>query len=235
MKLTQNIPFWHPDPVKDDLALLIVADLAYGLKLGAGDAGGMGVHQQQGEPILRRPIPCPGGANKPVGDVGVGDEELGAIDNIIFPVGGCPGGDSCRLIPGTGLGERQREEKLPPGYPGEQLLLLLLAATLEDGMSAQDHCCQVGAGEDGPAHFIVEDGHIQPVATGAAIILGEAEPQPTQLGDLAPQRWGEALLALLQLPDQGGGALPGHKIAGHGPEHHLFLAEIKIHHSLLAV
>ena len=118
-----------------------------------------------------------------VGDVGVGDEDLLAVDDeaVVDALGG--GGQRADVGARLGLGHRDRLDRAD-GDPAEDLLLLLLGAEFLRG-AGDDQRRRVAADRSQPARGLFhEQAGVEHRAAAAAVLLGDRDPEPAELGDL---------------------------------------------------
>ena len=118
-----------------------------------------------------------------VGDVGVGDEDLLAVEDeaAVDPLG--RGGERADVGAGLGLGHRDRLDRAG-GDPAEDLALLLLGAEALGG-AGDDQRRRVAADRGQPARGLLhEEAGVEHRAARAAVLLGDRHPEPAQLGHL---------------------------------------------------
>ena len=151
-------------------------------------------------------------------------------DVVLVPARG--GGDGGGGIPVEMLlEESRRRARLSRGDGGEPPVLLRRAARELDAEAAQDH-----GGEEGPrvcraAHLLEHDGELDQRKAGSALLLGEGEAEPAELGHLAPQRLavaarvvehGAHMLGLALLVERGAHGIPQEDlVVGEGEVHAL--------------
>ena len=86
VRLAQYVLPGHLHLVEGHLAQLVRGD---GLEHGAGYPRALGIHYEQGDALLLvGRLLCPGGTQQVVGYMHVGDEELGAADDVVIAIGG---------------------------------------------------------------------------------------------------------------------------------------------------
>ena len=162
---------------------------------------------------------------------GVGDEDLGAVENPVLALlvqhghGLLPLGVGA----GAGLGQAEGAQPLARAQLGQVFLLLLLGAVLIDGGRAQGG---VGGHDNarGAAHLaqlLHAHGIAQHVRAGAAILLGEVDAQHAQLGHLLHRLLGERLVLVHPL-GQGLDFVFG-EVTVHLAEHFLLSGKVQIH------
>ena len=131
-----------------------------------------------------------------LGDRGVGDEHLAAVQEVgAIPLGG--GGLQCRGVgPTARFGQPEGGHPLPGGQGRQQTLLLVFAA---EGVDAGNAQCQVRqpthAGRGiAPGHLLCRDGHLPVAGRAAASVLGvdpqAHQPQSGQAAPLLPLEFG---------------------------------------------
>ena len=91
-----------------------------------------------------------------------------------------------------------------------------------------------GPGSTAAAHLLEHDHEVDEVEPGAAVLLGQDEPHPAELGHLLPQLAGEADLVLHHLADEGHGRFLREEVARRAAQHLLLFAEAEIHWGILA-
>ena len=131
------------------------------------------------------------GADEEVGADAVGDEGLGAVDDVgvaAAPGGGGEGGD---VGAGAGLGDPQGADLLAGDPRHQPALLLLLGAEVEDRRH-RDRGVGVEAGGDaagaaGAGQLLDPDRVVQVGAALAAQLLRELEAEEAELGAAAEQ------------------------------------------------
>ena len=126
------------------------------------------------------------GADEEVGADAVGDEGLGAVDDVaaVDPLG--EGGDAGDVGAGAGLGDPQRADLLAGDPRHEPALLLLLGAEVEDRRH-RDRGVRVEPSGDAAraarrASSSTQIASCRWVAALAAVLLGELEPEEAELG-----------------------------------------------------
>ena len=164
-----------------------------------------------------------------VGGMGIGDEQLGSVDDVA--VAGRAGGglDAPGLGGGRRLGERQGETDGAGANAAQNVSLLLVAAGVQHGQAAQHDGGEERRGQQGASHLLDQHGQVQERAAGAAILFGERYAGPAQVGHLTPQVFAVALRVVFQRTHQRERAFLGQKFAGRVLQHLLNLAESHIH------
>jgi hypothetical protein len=122
--------------------------------------------------------------NDEVGPGAVGDEGLGAVDDVFVAVADRRGADAGDVGAGARLGDPEAADLLALQPRFEVLLLLLLGPQQVD--RGEDHVAldreaHVGATGAGVAHALGADQRVEVVAALAAVGLGEAEAQEAEL------------------------------------------------------
>ena len=163
----------------------------------------------------------PRGDREDLADPGVGDEHLGAVEQVVVALVHRGRGGAAGVAPRAGLGETESAEHLARRQQRHVAPLLLFGAELDDGGGAE-----VGVGADGERVARVHLGHLVD-----GDVVGElVHPGAAQL--LAPGHAEEAELAhgLDVLPGELRGAV---QLAGHGRDP--FLGELAHHLADLVV
>ena len=192
---------WHGHAVQPHFAEALVAD---GADLLHGHAGRVGGYKEQGNAILRV-VAGGGGAggdDDDVGGVGVGDEQLDAVDDIAVPRGVGSGGHAPGLGSGRRFGERQSQARAAGADAGQDVVLLGGTAGVQHGEAAQHDGGKVGAGQQGAPHFLNQHRQVQERPAGAAVLLRERDARPAQAGHLPPEVVGEPPVVILHFPHQ---------------------------------
>jgi hypothetical protein len=132
-------------------------------------------------------------AGEDQGDVGVGavgDEDLVAVEHVVVAVAARRGAHARRIAAGAGLGEGEAAELPAGGEGGEELLLLLLGAELEQRIADQgvvDREDDARGGAD-PADLLDHQAVGEGVHAGAAVLLGDGDSGEAQLAGLIEER-----------------------------------------------
>ena len=222
--------------LEDQVAGGAAADTHLLLVLTLSEAG-VGLFHHEGGNLLHGTATLIGGLtgdgddDEGISHVAVGDEALGAVEDVVLAGLVQYSGGLLALSVGTGagLGQAERTDLLAGQQVRQILLLLSLGAVLENGSAAQRGMSGndngSGAADLGQllhAHGIGED-----VAAGAAILLGEVNAHHAQLRHLLDGLHGETLF----LVDLGGQGL--HfvlcKFAVHLANEQLFLSQMEVH------
>ena len=166
-----------------------------------------------------------------ISHVAVGDEALGAVQDVVLAGLIQHGGGLLALGvgAGAGLGQAESADLLAGAQVGQILHLLLLGAVLKNGSSAQGG---VGGNDNsGGAADLCQLLHAhcigQHIGAGAAVLLGEVNAHHTQLRHLLDGFHGEALF-LVDLSGQGLYFVLC-KFAVHLANEQLFLSQMEIH------
>ena len=170
---------------------------------------------EAGDPLVALARLGPRGDGEDLADAGVGDEDLGAVEQVVIALVHCGGGGAARIAAGARLGQAEPTEHLAGGQQRHVAALLLLGAELHDGRGAQ-----VGVRADGERVTRVHLGHLvdgdvvgELVHAGAAQLLAPGHAEEAQLAhglDVVPGEGG----GLVQLPRNRGDLGPG-EIADH--------------------
>ena len=139
-----------------------------------------------------------------LGNLGVGDEVLGAVEEVGAVPHGRRGLEGRRVRPAAGLRQGPRRHALPRRQRGQEPLLLLLVAEAGDGRSPQRQVGDEGhAGRRiSPGRLLRHDGHLPVSAAAASVGRIDADAGKAQLGHSLPVVPGE-LLVLVQLAGPG--------------------------------
>ncbi len=165
-----------------------------------------------------------------VGDAGVGDEDLLAVEDVATVDALGLGRQRADVGAGLGLGHRDRLDRAA-GDPAEDLRLLLLAGEFLR-RAGDDQRRRVAADRRQPARGLLhEEAGVEHRAAAAAVGLGNRDPEPAELGHLPVEvgvvelrvSVGELLALLL------GAALASAEIADRGDEVLLLIGEGKVH------
>jgi hypothetical protein len=138
----------------------------------------IGLHQQQAHALGPGLAFGLGHHDDQVGVLAVGDEGLGAVDQIVIAVAAGEGAHGLQVGAGAGLGHRDRRGQLARHHARQPALLLVLGAAVEqvgrdDGrMQAAAPAAQARARRLHDDHRLVAE-----IATRAAIGLGRGQAQ----------------------------------------------------------
>ncbi len=121
------------------------------------------------------------GGDDEVGVDAVGDERLGAVDDVVLAVTAGAGGHRGEVRADTRLGHRERRDQLAGGDPGQPALALLLGAVAEE-VGQADVVVQGDAeadAADARALGLFADDEVQPevLGPGAAVALRHGHPE----------------------------------------------------------
>ena len=132
--------------------------------------------------------------------VAVGDEDLGAVEDVLVTLQLSSGAHAVGVGTSTGLGQTHSAQLLALSQGNQVLLLLLLGAELQDGPGAQGtvHGEHDGGGSAVLSQLLAADDVGQIGQTSAAVLLGDVGAQHTHLGQLLAGVLGELFL-LVQL------------------------------------
>ena len=159
------------------------------LELADAEAGAVGLDHEGGDPARVAGFAVGHGEHAvEVGDTGVGDPGLGAVDHPLVAVLAGVGDHPARIGAGLGLGQRERRRPLAGRAARQEPLLQLLGAVELDRQRAEllDHQDQrrrgVGLGD-------LLDRHVQHqrAGAGAAVLLLERQPQDVLFGQQPAQ------------------------------------------------
>ena len=117
-----------------------------------------------------------------VGGVRAGDPRLLPVDDVAAVLALGPAAEVADVGAGLGLGHRDR---LDPAArdAAEDLLLELLGAEPADG-ARRDHADAEEPHRDQPeGELLAEQAQVDRAAAGAAVLLGDRDPEPPELGD----------------------------------------------------
>ncbi len=163
--------------------------------------------------------------------VAVGDEALGAVENVVLAglIQDSGGLLTLGVRTGAGLGQAEGADLLAGAQVGQVLHLLLLGAVLKDGGGAQRG---VGGNDNSSraadlSQLFDAHGVGEHISAGAAVLLGEVNAHHAQLGHLLDGLHGEALF-LIDLSGQGLD-LVLRELAVHLANEQLFLRQMEIH------
>ena len=118
--------------------------------------------------------------------VAVGDEDLGAVEDVLVTLQDSSGAHAVGVGAGAGLGQTHGTQLLALSQGNQVLLLLLLGAELQDGPGAQrtvngEHD---GGGSAVLSQLLAADNVGQVGQTSAAVLLGDVGAQHAHLGQL---------------------------------------------------
>ncbi len=218
-----------PDVLQDQFGGGLAAQPELAVDRAAGQAGRVGGHEEGRDTLVAGRV---GGAGEEQDDVGpgaVGDERLGAVDHVVVAVAHRAGGQVAGVRAGAGLGEAEAADVRARGQTGQPAPLLLLVPPGRDGLGDQAE-----GDRDDAAHGAVAAPQLlgdqavrEVVATAAAVLLVDGEPEEADLAELLHDRPVHLLGAVPR--DDVRGDLPCHEVPGEPPYGGLLLAELQVH------
>ena len=215
--------------LKDQVAGGGAADAHLLLVLAGGEAGEALFHNEGGDAVVALGLVGHGKDHEGVSHVAVGDEALGAVEDVVVALQHRHGLLAGGIGTGVGLGQAEGADLLAGEQVRQVLALLLLGAVLKDRGAAQGGMCgnddSSGAADLG--QLLHAHGVGQNVAAGAAVLLGEVNTHHPQLGHLLDGLHGEPLF-FVDLLGQGLHFVLG-EFTVHLPEHLLLVCQMKIH------
>ncbi len=121
------------------------------------------------------------GDDHQVGVDAVGDERLGAVDDVLVAVAHRRGGDAGEVGSGAGLGHRDRRDQLARRDPGQPSVGLLVGAVLDEvrrGDVVVEGQAEAGAADARRGELLADD-RVEPevVRPAAAVLLGDRHPE----------------------------------------------------------
>ncbi len=127
--------------------------------------------------------------------VAVGDEGLGAVDDVVLAFSHCLGLDPLEVGTGAGLGHRDGGHDRAGGHLGEPLLLLLLGAVVQQ-VVRDDAAVQRGspAAVTDASLLLDQDRLVEERPASPAILLRDRRAQQPQLAGAGPQLTVDALV-----------------------------------------
>ena len=117
----------------------------------------------------------------------VGDERLGAVDDVVVAVAQCGGLDVLQVRARAGFGHRDGGDHLPAGHPGQPPSALLLGAVGQDVV--RDDAAVHGnteAAVQGPALRFEHGEVVRESAAAPAVLLGDRAAQQPESAGLEP-------------------------------------------------
>ena len=187
-------------------------------------AGPGAVHDEQRDAVGRTRR-----ADDVIRGMGVGHEQLDAVQHVAaaVPVRGEP---DAVLVPAGGCFQ-QRQGELGParGHAGQQRRLLLGAAARGYARRAQGDRGKERTRQHGLTHFFQNDRQIDQRQAGTAVLLGDSQAGPAQLGHAVPDLVGVAAVVLHHLAHVRHRTFLAQEIRGRPAEEVLFFAEAEIH------
>ena len=234
--LTQHTVLGNDAILEDQVAGRTAANTHLLLVLALREALVVLLHDERGDLLhaataLVNGLAGDGDDHEGVSYVAVGDEALGAVQNVVLAGLVQHGGGLLALGigAGAGLGQAESADLLAGAQVGQILHLLLLGAVLEDGGGAQG-----GVGGNDNSSGTADLGQLldahgvgEHISASAAVLLGEVNAHHAQLGHLLDGLHGEALF-LVDLSGQGLD-LVLREIAVHLANEQLFLRQMEIH------
>ena len=162
------------------------------------------------------------------GHVGVGDEQLGALEAV--PVEIEPGGHGHGLGSegAVGLGQGRHDHGLATAHLGQQVGPGGARLPAQD-LAGDDRRGQVGARHQGAPELLVDDGQVDDAGPGPAQGLGVGEAEPVQPGHLRPQVGLVAQGVSFELADRGQRAAGFEQVAGDAAQLELPVVEVEVH------
>ena len=199
------------------------------LVLAHGEAGEAALHDEGGDAAGALGLVGHGEDHEHVGHVAIGDEDLGAVEDIVVAVqlglGLALGG----VGTGVGFGQAESTHLVTLGQHGQIFLLLLLRAMGDDGIAAQavvgGH--DVAGGGALLGQLLDADGAGQGISARAAVLLGDAHAHHAQVEQLLDVLPG-ILAGLVGLGSDGLHFILG-EFRHHLPDQLVLTAEIEIH------
>ena len=187
------------------------------------------LHDESGDAASALGLVGHGEHHEHVGHIAVGDEDLGAVEDVVVPVqlglGLALGG----IGAGVGLGQAEGADLAAGGQHGQVLGLLGLGAVHDDGIAAQavvgGH--DVAGGGALLGQLLDADGAGQGIGAGAAVLLGHAHAHHAQVEQLLDGLPG-ILAGLVGLGSDGLHFILG-EFRHHLPDQLVLTAEIEIH------
>ena len=186
----------------------------------AQPAGGLAVHRvlgddEAGDALVAPAGLGPGGHREDLAHAGVGDEDLGAVEDVVVALVHRRRGGAPRVAAGARLGEAEPAEHPAGGQQRDVAPPLLFGAELDDGGGAQ-----VGVGADGErvarvhlGHFVDRDVVGELIHSRAAQLLRPGHAEETELAHLlhvVPRKGGGAVELARDRGDLGAGELAHH-------------------------
>ena len=165
-----------------------------------------------------------------VGHAEIVNEQFGAIEHEIIAIGDRLRldrlGQHSRILFGKGPGE----DAFTRGHRRQDRLALLVAGVLGENRRCR-HRAQQRQRRQRASYLLQHETEVGQRHLAAAILLGQRQPLPAQLGGLPPQIGRIALLVLFHFADQGGWALRFKKPPGGIPYHDFIFVQCRIHAS----
>ena len=118
----------HPYAVQDQLGGGLAAQSELAVDLAAFEAGGVGGDEEGADALVAGLAAGAGEEQHDVGPGAVGDEHLGAVDDVVAAVADRPGREVAGVGAGARFGEAEAAERLAGGEPRQPGALLVLVA-----------------------------------------------------------------------------------------------------------
>ena len=182
VKLTENVLRGDFHVFKDDFTQLV---LGYRIQYRNVYTRAFRIDYKYGNSVFGL-IVGPGDAQHIISIGGIGDKELGAVDDIVAVRRGSLDLNRRSRVTADGLGQRHGEYGLAADDIRQVLLFLLFSADIQDRQPSQYHGWQKRSRETGPSHFFKQHGQTDEVHAAAAVFLREYQAHPAQVGNLFP-------------------------------------------------
>ena len=127
-----------------------------------------------------------GDTEKMVGDLGIGNKELGTIDNVIFAIG-YRADLRGTIKPAARLSQGQGHNHGSSCHLRQQASFLLLAPSVKQDLPGQHRRSEHRAREEDPPHFLGNDHLVYQCAIGTFVLGGQQYAQPAQVRHLPPE------------------------------------------------
>ena len=124
---------------------------------------------------------------------------------------------------------RERQIERAVGDRRQQRLLLRLAAAFGDQCRADHHRGEIGFGNQPAPERFHQDADLDRAAAKPAMVLGDRQRQPAELGELLPDLGAEAERIVRQETAMVGVVGLRHKTFGTLTQHPLLVAQCKVH------
>ncbi len=184
--LAEPVGHRHPDVGEHELGGVLGVQTHLPQLAAALEAGHAALEHQQRQP----PVRVVAGADRGDDQVGVdavGDERLGAVDDVVVTLAHGPGGDAGQVGAGAGLGHRDGGDGLAGHHAGEPAALLVVVGEL--GEVRRDHVGLQGRAEerrrDADGLGLLGEDRVEPEVRGAvsAVLLVDVEPEGPELAE----------------------------------------------------
>ncbi len=219
----------HADVLEDQFGGGLAAQSELAVDGAAGQAGGVGGHEEGGDPLVAGGVGRAGEEQHDVGPGAVGDEHLAAVDDVVVAVAHRPGREVAGVGAGARLGEAEAADVRAGGEPRQPLPLLLLAPPGRDGLGDEAEGDRDDAAHRGvaAAELLRHQAVREVVAAGSAVLLVDGEAQEADVAELLHDR---AVDLLRPVPgDDVRGDLPVDEVPGEPSDGGLLLAEPQVH------